>query len=557
MSHFKFRSILGDVKSKNPQKRFQALQNLYEFEQNIGGKEISLQLLNDAVKTAAHSFDDPIDDWDQPSYFLLKFVSDYKDLSLTKTMIRFYPNFSPAGKNIVLNYLCEYGEEHCRQAILEIYEEEFKTDEAIFPVSGLYEQPLWLVDIITRFFNQLFTDTYRDRFYQVLYFCIQEGLISDFQTESITNKLVEDYEHLLANTQDYLDSYTTKIVYMSWRDHYLRLREKLSLYLSLMEYYSNEKTKNLIKGALLLADPTLQVHAIRTALVLDIPVEETILLHCAERIESSEMLYYELMEINKEALFPIKEKKQHFFAKSHLFKHLIYETDYEDFPSKLDIVDTVETENYYGQPIRFYLLAFSADQESPLVGWVGAYSLEAGDDNVYMWEGTYTDFERLDDFTIEEHIERFMQKRMERTENSEEEVYVEYKPKFSAYFQGFCAIIILQWFAVPASPQNAIILLPFTIIAILLFIMKKIEKKNYLVTIKGHKLIYQTRTKTYEILLHEIKSLRVKKGKIEVYSREDELAFTIKKSHVNEKQFLGLIKGLTDHLKEPAIVLRV
>jgi hypothetical protein len=556
MSELKLRAILGDIKSKKPQKRFQALHKLYEFEQNIGGKEISINLLNDVIKTAAHPFAEPIADWDQPSYFLLKFVSDYKELSLTKTMIRFYPNFSPEGKNIALNYLCEYSEEHCRQAILAIYEEELKTGEAIFPISGLYEQPLWLVDILKKFSRELFADSYRNDFYLAISFCIRKGLISDFNKETITNKLVEDYEQVLASMQDYFAAYSTKAVYMSWKGNYLRLRDQVNLYLSLMEYYySSEKTETLVKDALVFLDPTIQVHAIRVALVHNIPVDEEILQRCAEHIETSEMLYHELEEMNKESLYPIKEKKQHWFAKSHLFQHLLYETDYEDFPTEIRIVECVETENYYGQPIRFYLVAFSADEESSFVGWVGAYSLETGDDTIYTWEGTYTDFEPLDHFSIEEHIEIFMKKREERTVNSEKEVYVEYKPRFSAVFQGFCAIIILQWLGALASPENMIVLLPLTLVALVLFFMKIIEKKNYLVRIEGHKLVYKTRKHTYEIPLHEIKSLNVTKSKIEVYSRENQIVFNIKKNHVNEKQFIGLIEGLTNHLKEPAVIL--
>ncbi|CAG9606908.1 hypothetical protein [Pseudoneobacillus rhizosphaerae] len=556
MSELKLRAILGDIKSKKPQKRFQAIHKLHEFEQNIGGKELSIYLLNDVIKTAAHPFAEPIADWDQPCYFLLKFVSDYKELSLTKTIIRFYPNFSPAGKNIALNFLCEFGEENCRQAILNIYEEELKTGEAIFPISGLYDQPLWLVDILTRFSKELFADSYRNDFYQALSFSIRKGLISDFKTETITLKLVEDYERILASMQDYFAAYSTKAVYMSWKGNYLRLRDQLNLYLSLMEYYySNKKTENLIKDALAFPDPTIQVTTIRVALVHHIPVDKEILQRCAENIETSEMLYHELEDINKESLYPIKEKKQHWFAKNHLFQHLLDETDYEDFPSEMVIVDSVETENYYGQPIRFYLVSFSADGENPLIGWVGAYSLEAGDDTIYMWEGTYTDFERFDDRPIEEHIEIFMKKREKNTISSEKEVYVEYKPRFSAVFQGFCAIIILQWIGALASPGNMVFLLPLTLVALVLFFIKIIEKKNYLVRIEGHKLVYQTRKHTYEIPLHEIKSLKVTKSKIEVYSRENQIVFNIKKNHVNEKQFVGLIEALTNHLKEPAIIL--
>ncbi|MHC0038065.1 hypothetical protein [Pseudoneobacillus sp. C159] len=552
MSELKLRSILGDIKSKNPEKRFRAIQKLYRLDQtNHPGKELSLYLLNDVVKTAAHSFDEPVDHWDQPSYYLLEFVSEYKDVSITKSMIKYYPNFSQAGKNIVLNYLCEFDEEHCRQAILKIYEDELKTGKSVFPVSGLYDRPLWLAEILTRNSKELLTDTYRNRFYHALLFCLQKGYLNTFDTELITETLIHDYKLEREKIQEYLGTYSARSVYMSWRDNYLQLREMLSLYLSLMEYYSNDTTKSFIQEALAFKDPILQVKAVRVALLQDIPVDEAILLECAQNIETSEMLFYELIDINKQSLYPIKENKQHHFAKSHLFHHLLSETDYEDFPADIRMVEKIETENYYGQPIRFYLVSFSDNHDDPFIGWVGAYSLEAGDDNVYMWEGTYTDFKRLEDCSVEEHIQQFMEKRERRNEMSENIVYMEQKPRFSAYLQGFCAIVIIQWLGALASPKNLFILFPLTITAIVMTIMKLIERKHVLVKIEGHTLSYKTNQKTEEILLHEIESLKFSKRKIDVYSRKNQLAFTIKKKHIEEKQFIGLIQGLTDHLKEP------
>jgi hypothetical protein len=552
MSELKLRNILGDVKSKNPEKRFRALQRLYELDQNLdAGKQISMYLLTDVIKTAAHPFEEPVDDWDQPSFYLLEFVSDYKDISLAKAMFKYYEKFSPAGKHIVLNYICGFQEDFCHQAILKIYEEELKTGEAIFPINGLFEQPVWLADIITRFSDELLTDKYRNRFYQALYYCVDNGYLNDFQMAIITDMLIADYKRELENIKDYLDSYSTRSVYMSWRDNYLRLRHKLSLHLSLMEYYGNDETKVIIKDALSLKDPTLQVKAIRIALLQNITVDEGLLQYCAEHIETSELLYHELMEIGKDSVYPIKEKKQHYFAKSHLFQHLLYELDYEDFPADIQIIDNVETENYYGQPIRFYLVSFSANHDDYFVAWVGAYSLEAGDDNVYMWEGTYTDFARLDDYSVEEHIQHFMEKRKQRTANNENEVHLEQKPRFSAGLQGYCAIVILQWIGALASHKNIIVLLPFTILALILVGLKLIDRKNVLVKIEGHTLSYKTSRKNNEILLHEIERLKMSRRKIEVYSRQNNLAFTIKKKHVDDKTLIGIIQGLTGHLKEP------
>jgi hypothetical protein len=554
MIGFRIRKILYEIKSKNPKKRFEALNKLHDLKGKITeGKEVSINVLNDMIRTAAYPFGEPYGDWDQPSYFLLDYVSFYKQRGLTKSMIKNYHKFSHSGKSVALNFLCEFEEDKYFNAIIKIYEKELKTNQAIIPVSGLYERPLWLTTILSRFYNELTTDLYRERFYQMLLYCNRMDLLLDFQKEIIREKLIEDYKLTCENIQPYLDSYSTKDVYMSWKYNYLDLRDKLGLYLSLMEYYSNEKTKNYIKVALTFKDPILQVKAIRVALIQNVHVDENVMTYCAQHIETSEMLYSELLEINRESLFPIPEKKQHFFAKSHMFHHLLYEIGFEDFPTEFRIEDQVETQNYYGQPIRFYLVSFSTNNEK-LMGWVGAYNLEVGDDHLYMWEGTYTNLDKMDEHSIDEHIHLFMTKREKRNTTYDQEVHFEIKSPFSAYYQGICVLVALQWMVVLANPEDWIGAVPLSIIVLLMTILKLVQRKHNWVKIEGHKLTYKTRTKTYEILLHDIQNIKLTMRKVKVFTRENELAFSIKKKHIRVKYLMELIQGLTSHLKDPPII---
>jgi hypothetical protein len=554
MIEFQIRKILYDIKSKNPKKRFQALIKLHNLKLKITeGKEVSINVLNDMIRTAAYPFGEPYDDWDQPSYYLLDYVTTFKHRGLTKSMIKNYPNFSQSGKSVVLNFLCEFEEDKFLNAIIKIYEKELKTNQAVIPVSGLYERPLWLTTIISKFYNELVTDTYRDRFYQMLLYCNRMDLLLDSKKEIIREKLIEDYKQARENIQAYLNSYSTKDVYMFWKNNYLELRDKLGLYLSLMEYYSDENTENYIKEALTFKDPTLQVKAIRVALIQNVHVDENIMMYCAKHIETSEMLYSELLEIKRDSLFPITEKKQHFFAKSHLFHHLLYEIAFDDFPTEFRIEDKVETKNYYGQPIRFYLLSFSVNNEQ-FVGWVGAYSLEVGDDLQYMWEGTYTNFEKMDEHSIDEHINLFMKKREKRNETYNKEVHFEIKSPFSAYYQGICVLVVLQWIVVLVNQEDWIGAVPLSLLILLMTILKLVQRKQNWVKIEGHKLTYKTRTKTYEIFLHDIKNIKLTMGKVKVFTRENELAFVIKKKHIRVKYLIDLIQGLTSHLKEPPTI---
>jgi hypothetical protein len=60
---WKLRSILRKIRSKNPQKRYEAISMLLQYKQQ-DDLVIQIDVLKDAIKIAASKFPDRVDNWD-------------------------------------------------------------------------------------------------------------------------------------------------------------------------------------------------------------------------------------------------------------------------------------------------------------------------------------------------------------------------------------------------------------------------------------------------------------------------------------------------------------
>lgn len=152
------------------------------------------------------------------------------------------------------------------------------------------------------------------------------------------------------------------------------------------------------------------------------------------------MMYWGLAESNKEHIFPVRPK-QSVLAKSHLFSHLVYLQDEEGellniYPENIQVVDSVDTVNSYGQPLRYYLLCFSHGDEV-LTGWAGGYSLEEEDDSADIWEGTHTDLEPFHSRSVEEQKQLFLKKREENATENEQTVHYDSSPASRKVYGSF------------------------------------------------------------------------------------------------------------------------
>lgn len=233
------------------------------------------------------------------------------------------------------------------------------------------------------------------------------------QKEIVLPILLTDYETTRREYLSYDKEYSAKFVYTAWKEEYISIRFHMGLLLQLMNYYYTLECEEYLSEAVRFKDPLIAEKAVIVSLIKHVKVEEEVLLQLAENLESAEDFYWDLKGSNKENLYPIKDKKQPIIAKSKLFTHLVYMQDEEDerllgkFPEHINVLDSIDTENQYGQPVRYYLLSFK-ESGTDYVGWAGGFSLEDGDDTAHVWEGTYTDFVELDAKSIEQHKDEFL-----------------------------------------------------------------------------------------------------------------------------------------------------
>ncbi|WP_163099236.1 hypothetical protein [Peribacillus alkalitolerans] len=554
------KKIVEDLKHSDPDVRMDAIDELQEMQEDdeLEVKHVTLEWL---AKEAAYPYHAPTDNWDDPSFQLVDFISQFRVYELIDTLVANYPKYSLAAKDIAIRYICSWGDHKSEMAILDILEQNIKSKEVIFPLDALFEHPSLVKKILDKYYTQIENLTYKETFYKILSYSLDNDLVQQFKPGYIMPILIGDYNRNKTNYLTYNNNYNVNLVYKKWKNQYLRTRYNMATLLSLMEYYFTSETEVLVKEAVLFSDPIIKASAVITSLQKNVSIEEEVLLECATNIESSEMFYTELLRIRKEHLFPIKEGKQHFFAKSHLFDFLLAE--YDVLAEKIDIIDKVETENHYKQPIRYYLARYENDNKLR-PAWIGAYALEEDDDSVHMWEGTYTEAGMFDDHTVDEHIYNFMKNREEDNEEDNNTVYYLSKPKFSKWFYFLYVVLAFRGYQVLSTMDPGYLILT-SILAILVVgyhLYRITQTKNTTVSIIGRELVYSVKDHDSSINLHEIKKIMVEKANfktrfwsrrakvVSVYNKKNKLALQLPLHSVRYDEFAYSIEEMTGHLKE-------
>jgi hypothetical protein len=215
------------------------------------------------------------------------------------------------------------------------------------------------------------------------------------------------------------------------------------------------------------------------------------------------------------------------------------------------VVDSVDTANSYGQPLRYYLMSFSHGDDV-LAAWVGGYNVEDEDDSAEMWEGTYTELEPIHDRSPEEHKQLFLKKREENALINEQTVYYESSPKLSKGLWFFYALLISQWIRVFINgiTGEVYISLGFTLLGGILTIYELWKKKRSAVSIVGKELIKVKGEQKESIPLQEIRKVTYDKKQISVFNKENALAMNIPLRWVEYNQFYYAMVEQTSHLRE-------
>ncbi|MBP0723680.1 hypothetical protein J5Y03_00595 [Bacillus sp. RG28] len=562
---FKLWSIMRDVRSENPAKRYKALFKLNELkEKETAPRGIVLEKL---VKEAARPFPEPVDVWDDPSYHLLRFVSDFYEDDLAQLMIDNYNGFSVNAKGEVVRYLCELSGEKYRVLICDYLEASLKDNTAILPLDALFDEPNLVRRIVQNFYTYIENDFYKYEFYRMLLFCLRNESIIPFKHKYIVPLLIEDFKKLKEDYLQYDSSYDPKFVYNNWKENYLAIRSNFEVLLSLIEFYYSDDFVGTLKEAMTFKDPQIKTRAAIISLQKQIDVEEKILFECATNVETSELLYWELLRIHKEHLFPIKENKQHYFAKSHLFNLVIDNSNELSYPDQIEIIEKIFTTNYYGQGIRYYFISFIHEDEKKLA-WVGGYGIDDEDDSIYMWEGTYIDQNKFSDYSIQEHIQNFLYDRKEMIKEIEETVEFTSRPpifKMNLFIAAiYCYFTFASWGGY--FLENDMNSLRFGIVMAIIgtvFITWRIIRYNKVkVELKTFTLSYHNGFKTKEVQINHINKILNRKSPILtrifkrqpktilIYNEENELILKIPANYVNYEEFSKELYSGTLHLSE-------
>jgi hypothetical protein len=555
MNEIKMRSLMKQLHSADPGTRYEALGTLYELKGHDDLK-IRVEMLKDMVKEAASTFPERVDVWDNPSLGLMEFVCDYPMPEIIDEMLLRFDGFDPDAKVRALECLLLTKDEGIFQEIHDKTVQLVTDEEVVLPVEELCEFPVLLKGIVDKTINQLESPYYKYMYYDFITAINESGVEAGYKRARILPVLLADYAKLRDEYLKYDKEYRSDYAYQSWKDSYFRLRYRLNVLIGLMNFYYSEEAERFLKEAVSFKDPRISTNAVVVAMNKNIPIEPEILQSLSTHVESAEMMYWGLAEHNKEHLFPVSPK-QPVLAKAHLFNHLVHLQDEEGeelniFPENIQVVDSVDTVNSYGQPLRYYLMSFSHGDDV-LAAWVGGYSLEEEDDSAEMWEGTHTDLEPIQNRTVEEHKQLFLKKREEYARENEETVYYESSPSLSKGLWFFYAILISHWIRVfinGITETEIYISVGFTLLGGILTVYELWKKKRSAVVIVGRELRKVTGEKKESIPLQEIKKVTYDKKQISVYNKENVLAMKVPLRWVEYGEFYYVMVEQTGHLRE-------
>ncbi|MFZ3589614.1 hypothetical protein ACOI1C_10090 [Bacillus sp. DJP31] len=559
MVELKLRNIMKQLKSKDPSKRYEALDKLNEYKLKEG-LEIQIDLLKDMATLAASNFPDSVDTWDNPSYYLVDFLSDFPMEEIVKAILTQFDGFHLHAKERALVFLLSTEDERIFFELIEKIDQLVKNEEIIFPVHQLAPFPVLVKGILEKNLDLFHSDHYKYMFYDLLLALNSSSLETGFQKTRLLPILLQDYKIVKESYLAYNEEYRVDYVYKSWKDSYFMIRNQMRKLLNLMEYYFTPETEKELLEALYFNDSLIMTEALLVCVAKNIPIDPILLHASATSIESAEFLYWDLHRNNKEHLFPIMEGKQMLLAKGHLFSYItnlqVEEDENDKFPEDINVVDHLETENTYGQPVRYYLLSFK-ESECTYMAWVGGFELEDGDDSVHMWDGTYTEFIEFDSATIEQHKEKFFEDREQARQNYDSYVHYASSPKLSKWLWFFYAILITQWlkaFTEGLAIENFVFPIILVSIAGTITILQLRKNKTSKVSIVGQNLVFARGKNEKKVPLSEIRKIEYNKKHVSVHDKRNELVLQFPIAWVHYGQFHYHMREHTSHLKDAPFI---
>lgn len=548
------KQIMRDLKHDDPQKRYEALCAL----EQLSEEEIELQatFIRKMIAYAAETFPDPVDEWDDPSYYVLQFSLYFFSAQFVPDILEHFARFSPAAKEMAFRYICELGDEQYDDALYHIVHSELKQQTFSIP----WEQLLHRMKVIKKVIDYDHAHLPSDLFCWLLLHLHRAEVPCHLQRDKIVSILVRQYCQTKEMYEQYDADYNPTFVFRFWRENYLSVRSDMHVCLCLMEFYYNEQIATLLQEALSFRDPTIQARAIVTSLRHHIIVNDDVIFTCANNIESADLLYEEMKRIGKQQLFPMEFNHPAHFAKSHLFYVLTHE--YDVVPTDIKVIDYVEIENEYGERIRYYLLSF-VDEQEVYIAWIGMYVQHKNRGS--MFEYTYVPFIRFQQYEIGEHKKQFI----EQLKKEQQIEHTLFQRQWSFRWTNMLSYAVLmlficsRWLVAVEEKSVFLYVLSFLLTALgIVFVVNDWRKRNREIVLTTKKLMYADRWDIREIPLHQIKrvTFEKRKNRYHIFQRKSEHIviyderheqFAFPKDDINEEQFVLLLRHATNHLQQP------
>ena len=161
---------------------------------------------------------------------------------------------------------------------------------------------------------------------------------------------------------------------------------------------------------------TKKLEPIRTALENNQELDKNLLEELAGDPLIRNSLYDDLKKFNKSEYFPAKYRTKKYFAESDLVYWLNHPNELRQPPDKIELMETItiESDTDLGK-LEYYLFRFRtapphwASQDGWMAGVSGPY-LTSENAPLIVPPGTFSELEKYDSKTPQEHVEYFFQK---------------------------------------------------------------------------------------------------------------------------------------------------
>jgi len=544
-------------------------------------KDVYLDSLIYLLEAAGKSFPNSLEDWDDGSYHLVGFCSEYPHSELVKPIEKNFEHYSERAKLQALYLLITIKTDVARDAYIRIIEKYSKQFELGIDVAYIFEETEWAPSLVKKFIPLLKDNNLNASIFHMMLLCLRNSgedlsLTSD-EKNLIIDQIKRNYQNNRVAYLSYDKDYSLQFVYQAWKESYAMIRSEMGIYLQLMQYFFDDEIQSFLLEALQFNDPYLKVDAVISLLERGYNVSRETIEFCAYNIEACVWFYTRLSESSKEHFYKINEEIQHSFVKNRFFHYLVDHDDFGIVPDEIEVVKRHDTTNYYGQEVTYYLVKFKSQRDDWaekgwMAGYVGAYLTEQIP-SPKMLEDTITTFTSWDQLTEVEHIQQLEQFNKDDYAKHDSEVILESKPTwhYGTFVLGFITAV-RTWTSFSNNDPIYFLLLAMLWGVFLFKVYATIKlRKESKVILKRRQLTFIKANESITIELHKIYRMTIelrKWGKNEgkmagyqlkvkyivFYDKDENEILAIPSTFINTSLLMAEIQMLTNHLVEQPII---